>query len=125
MGDETVKMQQGDLADDDSGEWVFPSSDGDGQLTLSLLCQFRIKICDEAGFVADAQSRGLSLIDVSYAAIYDESLQVTDRVLGHRRPPTIDRYNQLDDATLSQAAELLAISVAGERVAHSWGVMAV
>lgn len=96
MGDETAKMLQGDLADDASGEWVFPSSDGDGQLTLSL-------------------------IQVSYAAIYDESLPVTDRVLGHRHPPTIDRHNQLDDATLSQAAELLAISVAGERVAHIGG----
>ena len=86
MGDEMAEMLQGELAGEASGEWVFPSSDGDGRLTLSVLCQFRIKICDEAGFVADAQSRGLSLSQVSYAAIYEESLPVTDRVLGHRRP---------------------------------------
>ena len=62
---------------------------------------------------------------VSHAAIDDESLPATNRVLGHRRASTIDSYNQLDDATLSQAAEREANSIARKGVCTQWGLMAV
>ena len=40
-----------------------------------------------------------------------ESLHVTGRPLGHRRASTTNRYVHLDDTTLSQAAERVAMAV--------------
>ena len=40
-----------------------------------------------------------------------ESLHMAGRLLGHRRAATTNRYAHLDDATLSEAAELVAIEV--------------
>ena len=40
-----------------------------------------------------------------------ESLHVAGRLLGHRRASTTNRYVHLDDATLSQAAERVAVAI--------------
>ncbi len=40
-----------------------------------------------------------------------ESLYVAGRLIGHRRASTTNRYVHLDDATLSQAAERVAMAV--------------
>ena len=43
-----------------------------------------------------------------------ESLHVAGRLLGHRRASTTNRYVHLDDATLSQAAERVAVAIQGK-----------
>ena len=40
-----------------------------------------------------------------------ESLLVAGRLLGHRRASTTNRYVHLDDATLSQATNRVAVAV--------------
>ena len=40
-----------------------------------------------------------------------ESLHVAGRLLGHRRASTTNRYVHLDDATLRQAAERVAVAI--------------
>ena len=40
-----------------------------------------------------------------------ESLHVAGRLLGHRRASATNRYVHLDDATLSQAAERVAVAI--------------
>ena len=41
-----------------------------------------------------------------------ESLHVAERLLGHRRASTTNRYVHLDEATLSEAAERVAATIA-------------
>ena len=48
----------------------------------------------------------------SHAIMGGESLHVTGRMLGHRRPDTTDRYAHLGDATFGQAAQRMALAVA-------------
>ena len=45
------------------------------------------------------------------AVMNGESLHVAGRLLGHRRASTTNRYVHLDEATLSQAAERVALEV--------------
>ena len=40
-----------------------------------------------------------------------ESLYTTGRLLGHRSPATTNRYAHLDDATLGEAADRVALAV--------------
>ena len=47
----------------------------------------------------------------SHAVMNGESLHVAGRLLGHRRGSTSNRYVHLDDATLSQAAERVALAI--------------
>ena len=46
-----------------------------------------------------------------FRALNGESLHVAGRLLGHRRASTTNRYVHLDDATLSQAAERVAMAL--------------
>ena len=45
-----------------------------------------------------------------------ESLHVAGRLLGHRRASSTNRYVHLDDTTLSQAAERVAVAI--QRMLH-------
>ena len=96
------------LADSASGEWVFPGKGGDEPLAKHALYGLWIKARDTAGIVADARLQDQRH---SHAVMNGESLHVAGRLLGHRRASTTNRYVHLDDATLSQAAERVAVAL--------------
>jgi len=50
----------------------------------------------------------------SHAVMNGESPHIAGRLLGHRRASTTKRYVHLDDATLSEAAERVAVAVQGK-----------
>ncbi len=100
-----------DLAATAFGEWVFSSDNRKGPLNENELYWFWIKTRDAAGIVADARLHDLRHSHASHAVMNGESLHVAGRLLGHRRASTTNRYVHLDDATLSQAAERVAVAV--------------
>ncbi len=108
---ETARELLDSLAETASGEWVFPASKRDGPLGRSELYYFWTATHDVAGIVADAQLHDLRHAHASHAVMNGESLHVTGRLLGHRRASTTNRYVHLDDATLGQAAERVALAV--------------
>ena len=61
--------------------------------------------------MADARLHDLRHAHASDAVMNGESLHVAGRLLGHRRTSTTNRYIHLDDATLSQAAERVAVAI--------------
>ena len=99
------------LAETESGEWVFPGKGVDEALGENELYWFWRGVRDAAGIVADARLHDLRHAHASHAVMNGESLHVAGRLLGHRRVSTTNRYVHLDDATLSQAAERVAVSV--------------
>ena len=99
------------LAERASGEWVFPGRDEDGPLGENVLYHFWTTTRDAAGIVADARLHDLRHAHASHAVMNGESLHVAGRLLGHRRASTTNRYVHLDDATLSQAAERVAMAI--------------
>ena len=110
LGESARKLLAG-LAETASGEWVFPGKGGDEPLTKGDLYSFWIKARDTAGIVADARLHDLRHPHASHAVMNGESLHVAGRLLGHRRASTTNRYVHLDDATLSQAAERIALGM--------------
>ncbi len=99
------------LAETASGEWVFPGKNKEEPLNKDDLYQFWIKARGEAEIVADARLHDLRHAHASHAVMNGESLHVAGRLLGHRRASTTNRYVHLDDATLSQAAERVALAI--------------
>ncbi len=93
------------------GEWVFPRNGGDEPLNKNDLWKFWTKTRDAAGIVADARLHDLRHAHASHAVMNGESLHVAERLLGHRRASTTNRYVHLDDATLSQAVERVALAI--------------
>ena len=75
------------------------------------LRRFWIRARDEAGIVADGRLHDLRHAHASHAVMQGESLHVTGRLLGHRRATTTNRYVHLDAATLSEAAERVAVAI--------------
>ena len=110
LGDSARELLDG-LAETASGDWVFPGKNGDEPLTKGDLYSFWIKARDAAGIVADARLHDLRHAHASHAVMNGESLHVAGRLLGHRRASTTNRYVHLDDATLSQAAERVAVAI--------------
>ena len=90
---------------------MFPVENGDGTLTKHALYSFWIRARDMAGVVTDARLHDLRHAHASHAVMNGESLHVAGRLLGHRRASTTNRYVHLDDATLSQAAERVAVAI--------------
>ncbi len=90
---------------------MFPGDVGDGPLSTDDLWRFWIKARHAAGIVADARLHDLRHAHASHAVMNGESLHVAGRLLGHRRATTTNRYVHLDDATLSQAAERVAMAI--------------
>ena len=107
------------LAETASGEWVFPGRSGNEPLDKNDLYWFWIRTRDAAGIVADARLHDLRHAHASHAVMNGESLHVTGRLLGHRRASTTNRYVHLDDTTLGEAAERVALAV--ERKLRSGG----
>ncbi len=99
------------LADTACGEWVFPGRGEDEPLDRNDLWTFWIRTRREAGIVADARLHDLRHAHASHAVMNGESLHVAGRLLGHRRASTTNRYVHLDDATLGEAAERVALAV--------------
>ena len=108
---ESARKLLADLAETASGKWVFPGKCGDEPLTKGDLYSFWLKVRDAAGIVADARLHDLRHAHASHAVMNGESLHVAGRLLGHRRASTTNRYVHLDDATLSQAAERVAVAI--------------
>ena len=90
---------------------MFPGKGGDKPLTKNALYWFWTKVRDMAGIVPDARLHDLRHAHAYHAVMNGESLHVTRRLLGHRRASTTNRYVHLDDATLSQAAERVAVVI--------------
>ena len=109
------------IAETASGEWVFPGEGGDEPLDKNTLYKFWIKARDAAGIVVDARLHDLRHAHASHAVMNGESLHVAGRLLGHRRATTTNRYVHLDDATLSQAAERVALAVERKLRPHGTG----
>lgn len=61
--------------------------------------------------LADALLHDLRHAHASHAVMNGENLHVAGRLPGHRRASTTNRYVHLDDATLSQAGERLAVAI--------------
>ena len=99
------------IAETATGEWVFPGGKGDGPLSTNDLWAFWTRVRDAAGIVPDARLHELRHAHASHAVMNGESLHVAGRLLGHRRASTTNRYVHLDDATLSQAAERVALTI--------------
>ncbi len=110
LGESARELLHG-LAESASGEWVFPGENGDGPLDKNDLYQFWLKARDAAGIVAVARLHDLRHAHASHAVMNGESLHVAGRLLGHRRASTTNRYVHLDDATLSHAAERVALAI--------------
>ena len=110
LGEAARELLNG-LAKTASGEWVFPGRSEDEPLTKGDLYSFWIKARDAAGIVADARLHDLRHAHASHAVMNGESLHVAGRLLGHRRASTTNRYVHLDDATLSHAAERIALAI--------------
>ena len=110
LGEPARKLLDG-LAESESAEWVFPGGSGDGPLTKNVLHYFWTRARDMAGIVADARLHDLRHAHASHAVMNGESLHVAGRLLGHRRASTTNRYVHLGDATLSQAAERVAVAI--------------
>ena len=108
LGEAARELLNG-LAETASGEWVFPGGKGNGPLSTDDLWRFWIKARDAAGIVTDARLHDPCHAHASPAVMNGESLHVAGRLLGHRRATTTNRYVHLDDATLSQAAERVAV----------------
>ena len=115
---EAARTLLGSLADSASGEWVFPGETGDGPLTDGALYWFWTKARDMAEIAADARLHDLRHSLVSHAVMNGESLHVAGRLLGHRRATTTNRYVHLDDATLSQAAQRVAVAIRAGAALH-------
>ena len=75
-----------------------------------------------AGIVTDARLHDLRHAHASHAVMNGESLHVAGRLLGHRRASTTNRYVHLDDATLSQAAERVAVAIERKLRIAQWSV---
>ena len=99
------------LAASASGAWVFPGRGDDEPLDRNDLWTFWTGARREAGVVADARLHDLRRAHASHAVMNGESLHVAGRLLGHRRASTTSRYVHLDDATLGEAAEWVAVAV--------------
>ena len=109
---ETARELLGHLSERRSGEWVFPRADGNEPLNRNRLLYFWTKLRDEAGImVADARLHDLRHSHASHAIMNGESLHMAGRLLGHRRATTTNRCAHLDEATLSEAAERVAMVV--------------
>ncbi len=87
-------------------------------MSTNDLWRFWITTRDAAEIVADARLHDLRHAHASHAVMNGESLHVAGRLLGHRRASTTNRYVHLDDATLSLAAERVALAVE-QRLWHS------
>ena len=110
LGEAARELLDG-LTETASGEWVFPNGKGNGPLSTNDLWTFWTRARDDAGIVADARLHDLRHAHASHAVMNGESLHVAGRLLGHRRASTTNRYVHLDDATLSQAAERVAMKI--------------
>ena len=84
---------------------------GNGPLSTDDPWRFWAKARDEAGIVADARLHDLRHAHASHTVMNGESLHVAGRLLGHRRATTTGRYGHLNDATLSEAAERVAVAL--------------
>lgn len=119
LGEAARKLMES-LAGKASGEWVFPGKSGEEPLSESALYGFWKKARDTAGIVSDARLHDLRHSYASHAVMIGESLHVAGRLLGHRRAAATERYVHLEDATLNEAAERVALEV--ERKLHRGGV---
>lgn len=99
------------LASTAAGEWVFPGKETGAPLAENALYGFWGRARDEAGIVADARLYDLRHAHASHAIMNGESLYTAGRLLGHRNPVTTNRYAHLDDATLGEAADRVALAV--------------
>ena len=110
LGEAARELLDG-LAETASGQWVFPGKGEDEPLGKNVLYWFWVKARNGAAIVADARLHDLRHAHASHAVMNGESLHVAGSLLGHRRASTTNRYVHLDDATLSQAAERVAVAI--------------
>ena len=90
---------------------MFSENGADAPIPANELYRLRLQVRAQAGIIADARLHDLRHTHASHAIMGGESLYVTGRLFGHRRPATINRYAHLDDANLRKAAEWTAVVI--------------
>ena len=108
---ETARVLLEGLAETASGEWVFPHGKGNGPLSKNDLWAFWTKARAAAGIAADARLHDMRHAHDSRAVMNGETLHVARRLLGHRPASTTNCYVHLDDETISQAPERVAVTI--------------
>ena len=80
-------------------------------MSAGALNYFWCSVRHEAGLIQDARLHDLKHSHASHAIMSGEGLHMAGRLLGHRRLATTNRYAHLDDTTLSEAAERVAVVI--------------
>lgn len=108
---EAARTLLGGLAESGFGEWLFPRSERRRTVDRWGAYWFWTKACDMAGIVLEARLHDLRPPYASHAVMNGEGPHIAGRLLQHRRALANNRYVHLDDATLSQAAEPVAMAI--------------
>ena len=94
------------------GEWVFPSPQRRGPLSVTMFETFWRRIRQEAG-IADARLHDCRHTYASIAIMQGETVTATARLLGHNDAATTLKYAHLSDRSVREATDTLA-AVLGE-----------
>ena len=111
LPDETARVPLKGLVETASGEWAFPGRNGDEPLSKDNLHSFRLEARDAAKIVAGVRPHDLRHVRTSYAVMNGKSLHVGGPLFRNRRTSMTSRHVHVDDASLSEAAERVALSI--------------
>ena len=92
-------------------EWGFPGESGDEPLDKNTLYWFWTKARDMAGIVEDARLLDVRNFRASHAVVNGEGVHIAGRRFGHWCASTTNRCVHPEDATLSEAAERVAVAL--------------
>ena len=96
-----------------TGPWVFPSSRGNGHISIPFLAHFWLKARAEAG-ISDVRCHDLRHSYASIAMAHGETVLTIGKLLGHNDPATTLKYTHLADASVREAAEAVLSALGGE-----------
>ncbi len=89
------------------GRWVFPSPQGKGPVSATVVETFWYRIRAEAG-IADVRLHDCRHTYASIAIMAGESVTTTARLLGHNDAQTTLKYAHLSDRSVREATDALA-----------------
>ncbi len=87
-------------------EWVFPSPQGPGPLSLTMFDRFWWRVREEAD-IGDVRLHDLRHTYASIAIMGGESITTTARLLGHNDAQTTLKYAHLSDRSVREATDTL------------------
>ena len=116
LGEAARKLLES-LRETASREWVISGRVADEPLGKDVLYWFWVKGRDAPGIGVDARLHDLHT-QTSHAVMNGENLNVAGRLLAQPRAATTNRNVHLNDATLSQAAERVAVTARAKLRQH-------